>query len=181
MTTFAEGVEFVVEHCCNCHLPFAMSRQFQAKRREDRQWFYCPAGHPQHYTGKTEAQKLREELERKQAALEAEKGRSILLQNERDSIAKAHKRMRTRVMNGVCPCCNRTFQNLMMHMRSEHPDFKELDLKALRTAYGLTQGAAAKEIGIKPAYVSLLENGKGVPEYAKQRAEAWVTRNLEVK
>ncbi len=181
MSTYIEGIEFVIEYCCNCHIPFAMSRSFKDARLKDRKSFHCPAGHGQYYTGKSEEQKLREELERKQGLLDAERGKAILLKNERDEITKAHKRMRTRVMNGVCPCCNRTFQNLMQHMKTEHADFGELDLKTLRTAYGLTQGAVAKEIGIKPVYVSLLENKKPVPTYAKQRVDLWLEINTKVK
>jgi hypothetical protein len=29
------------------------------------------------------------------------------------------------VANGVCPCCNRTFQNLARHMAGKHPDYEE--------------------------------------------------------
>ena len=61
-------------------------------------------------------------------------------------VSKAHKRMRERVMNGVCPCCNRTFQNLREHMKSEHADFGTVQtLAALRQAFGMTQEAVAKE------------------------------------
>jgi hypothetical protein len=28
----------------------------------------------------------------------------------------------------VCPCCRRTFQNLMRHMQTQHPTFKGEDL-----------------------------------------------------
>lgn len=27
-----------------------------------------------------------------------------------------------RVKNGICPCCNRTFQNLQNHFKSKHPE-----------------------------------------------------------
>jgi DNA repair exonuclease SbcCD ATPase subunit len=32
-------------------------------------------------------------------------------------------RIKNRASNGVCPCCNRTFQNLARHMHTKHPDF----------------------------------------------------------
>jgi hypothetical protein len=31
--------------------------------------------------------------------------------------------MRKRIQSGVCPCCNRTFENLGRHMKSKHPAF----------------------------------------------------------
>ncbi len=32
---------------------------------------------------------------------------------------------RERIVSGVCPCCNRTFQNLARHIAGQHPDFAE--------------------------------------------------------
>ena len=32
-------------------------------------------------------------------------------------------RMKNRIKVGVCPCCNRTFQDLAKHMASQHKDF----------------------------------------------------------
>jgi DNA-binding transcriptional regulator YiaG len=181
MTAFVNGIQFEIEQCCNCGIAFAMTADFQRRRREDRESFYCPAGHGQHYTGKTEAQKLKEELERKQAALVAERGRAVALEAQRDQISKAHRKMRERVRNGVCPCCTRTFQNLMQHMRTEHPDFATNDLKVLRDAFGLTQRAVADEIGIPTAYVSKHERGGSVPAYAKESIDSWVDRNSAVR
>ena len=34
---------------------------------------------------------------------------------------KAEKQLK-RVHNGVCPCCNRSFQNLQKHMKTKHPE-----------------------------------------------------------
>lgn len=33
-------------------------------------------------------------------------------------------RLRNRIKAGVCPRCNRTFQNLQRHMAGQHPEFK---------------------------------------------------------
>lgn len=177
MSTFVENIQFVTETCCSCGMPFAMTADFQQRRRRDRETFHCPAGHPQHYTGKTEEQKVREELERTRSNLEAEKSRALALADQRDQIARAHKRMRDRVKNGVCPCCKRTFENMLKHMRTEHPEFtEEKSLRVLREAYGLTQSALAGEVGIQSAYVSMHENGRPVPAHAKRRIDAWIER-----
>lgn len=172
MTSYVASVAFETEICCNCGVAFAMTADFMQRRRNDGKWFYCPAGHGQHYTGPTEATKLKQELQRKEEMLSAERARAGRLAAERDGIAKAHRKMRTRVMNGVCPCCNRQFQNLLRHMRSEHAG--EFSLRNLRTAFGMTQAQVAEEIGIQTTYVSLLENEKPVPVYAKERAENWI-------
>ena len=129
--TFAGYTQLVVEVCCSCGVSFAMPEMLRTKALADHgRWFYCPNGHNQHFTGKTEAQQLSERLERErvraarlaaerdqaEAARRAEKGRATRFKNERD-------RERTRVSHGVCPCCNRTFKNLQRHMSGQHPDF----------------------------------------------------------
>lgn len=171
---FVGGVEFFTESCCNCGMPFAMTVNFERQRRADRQLFYCPAGHGQHYTGPSEADKLRADLERQRQIVDAERARAARVEQERDQVARAHNRMRTRVFNGVCPCCNRTFQNLLQHMKTEHAG--EVNLGTLRQAFGMTQGAVAKEVGVSPAHISLHERGRPVPSWAKSAIDGWVDR-----
>jgi len=181
MSTFVDNERFFVEHCCNCGMAFAMTDAFHERKLKDQTYFSCPSGHQQHYTGLTEEQKLRKEVERKQQMLDAANARADTSEREREQIAKAHKKMRERVMNGVCPCCNRTFQNLMMHMRSEHPEFREFKtLSTLRAAFGMPQAAVANEAGVITAYVSLYEREKPVPSYAKSRLDGWVAKHNKV-
>lgn len=178
MSKFVDGIEFVTEECCSCGIPFAMTKDFQRRRLNDHKLFYCPSGHSQHYTGKSEAQKLREQLEKTQRNLEAESGRAALLEQHRNQVSRSYGKMRERVKNGVCPCCNRTFQNLLQHMRTEHPDFGEHDqLKSLRGAYGLTQQALGAEIGVPASYISLYERTRPVPEWAAVNISQWIQSN----
>lgn len=175
MGKFVEGVEFEVIHCANCSMAFGMSANFIKRRRDDHKMFYCPAGHNNYYNGKTEAQRLRDELTKKEASLEQERARAAQARHERDQVAKAHRKMRKRVMNGVCPCCNRSFENLRRHMETQHSDFgAEKTLRALREAFGMTQADLAQEAFTKPAYVSLYENGKPVPVEARQSLDWWL-------
>lgn len=178
MSRYVDNIEFVTELCCACGIPFAMTADFMRRRRNDHKEFYCPNGHRQWYSGKTEAQKLREELERKQRALEAEAGRAMALERQRDKVSRSYAKMRERVKNGVCPCCNRTFQNLMQHMKTQHPEYGERQmLRVMRDTYGLTQQAVADEIGVSPAYVSLYERERPVPAYAVIKISEWVAGN----
>lgn len=173
MTAYVDNVEFTTMQCCNCHLSFGVTSRFEKDRRKDHKTFYCPQGHAQSYrAGADEETRLRNELNRQQELREAEQARLQRVEAERDQIAKAHKKMRVRVMNGVCPCCNRTFQNLLRHMQTEHQG--ELTLKRFREAYGMTQTALAKEIGVAPAYLSNHENARYVPEYARAAIDRWV-------
>lgn len=178
MTYFTAKETFEVEHCCNCGMAFAITLTFKNRKQKDHSNFYCPNGHSQHYTGKSQEQKLKEELERKQQMLDAANARAHEQEEAKKQIAIAHKKMRVRVMSGACPCCNRTFQNLMNHMKSEHPDFVEKStLLTLRTAFGMSQSQLAKEMSTKPSYISNYERNIYVPEYAKVLIESWVDKH----
>jgi hypothetical protein len=135
--TMEATTQLVVETCCVCNMIFAMPREFMERmRRNHRENFSCPAGHEQHYTGKTEAQKLRDELEsERRRVIQAQSSRDLAwkivnsqtadLQAERRSKAatKGHlTRMRNKVANGVCPVpgCHRHFDNVQAHLKSKH-------------------------------------------------------------
>ncbi len=122
----------VIEDCCNCGIAFGMSADFAQRRRDDHKTFYCPAGHPQHYTGKSETEKLKDQLQsatnRENSLRERNESLHDQLLHKNYSI-RALKAAKTkvinRVKNGVCPCCNRTFKNLQDHFQSKHPELFE--------------------------------------------------------
>lgn len=132
-------ISFVEQTCCvkGCGVEFAVTAAFDKQRIEKKDTFYCPNGHAQHYCGQTEADKFRAEKLRLEASVEwersrvrrleeknaaerlatrAQKGRATRFKNERDTIRK-------RIANGVCPCCNRHFTNVMRHIAGQHPNF----------------------------------------------------------
>lgn len=47
--------------CAVCHIPFTMSADLNSKLRRCHNTFYCPVGHTQSYTGKSDLEKMREE------------------------------------------------------------------------------------------------------------------------
>jgi len=175
MSQYVEQTWLETETCCNCGMVFAMPTDYMRRRRNDHEGFYCPAGHGQRYTGATEAQRLKKDLECKEAQLADARDRANRLMSERDAAAKAHRKMRTRIANGVCPCCNRSFENLRNHMKSQHAEYGEQQtLYALRTAFGMTQVQVAEEAGVPSPYVSNYERGRPIPAEAKQRLDGWV-------
>jgi hypothetical protein len=114
-----------VSVCCECGVEFASP--VIVKRKDDGQWFHCPNGHRQHYTETTEA-RLRKELERERTLRESAQ-RDSEWQRNQAKVARAQetraknelKRIKTRIHAGVCPHCNRTFQNIARHMETKHP------------------------------------------------------------
>lgn len=180
MAQFSNNEWFEVLRCRNCGMAFAMTTEFQRRRSNDHKEFYCPAGHSQYYTGLTEAQKLKDQLERECQQRKAAEARASMAAHERDRIAKAHSTMRQRVVNGVCPCCNRTFQNLLNHMRTEHAEFVSTPAAALvtlRRAFGMTQSDVAEEVGVSQAIVSAYERQAVGDGRGKLRLDAWVERH----
>lgn len=176
MANFVENEWLETHTCGKCGIMWAMPSRFVEARRQDGKDFYCPNGDPRVFRDTTEA-RLKREVERERQVREAAEARASAAEQNLSQVALAHRKMRERVMNGVCPCCNRSFGNLREHMKSEHPDFSEVrTLFALRQAFGMSQSAIAKEAGVSQAKVSLYERGKHVPDYARARLDAWMER-----
>lgn len=132
---FTTEVEMVVEQCCNCGMLFAMTEDFKnaklRKRGTNEETFYCPAGHPQHYLGETSETKLRRERDRlkQNAAYQDDRIKSLSEQRDHaEARARGYKgyaaKLTKRAKAGVCPCCNRHFDNMERHMADKHPDFE---------------------------------------------------------
>ena len=110
--------------CYKCGITFGVPMQWGEIRQEDGATFWCPNGHSQAFCD-SEVAKLTEQLEREKKRCEwAESNRDAA---ERSAAAyRGHlTRTKKRIGKGVCPCCNRTFQNLTRHMSSEHPDYAD--------------------------------------------------------
>lgn len=133
-TEFVAGLNMVVETCCQCGMAFAMTRDFQNRALKNRgqngQVFYCPAGHRQWYTGESEADKLRRERDRlkQNEAWYEQRNRELREEAEHQRHrANGYKgyatKLRKRAKAGVCPCCNRHFEQLARHMANRHPEF----------------------------------------------------------
>lgn len=119
---FTKVITIETEICCNCGIAFGIPSDFRSQLLNDPEhWFYCPNGHKQHYSESKEV-RLRREAENKSRQLEN------ALQQERDrrekselDLLKAQRKLK-RVSKGVCPCCNRTFEDLQRHMKTKHPE-----------------------------------------------------------
>jgi hypothetical protein len=133
VTTFTRADTFEVFHCANCGVPYAVTKDFEQRRRSDKKSFYCPNGHTQWFGGETDAdraqrlagqldqertrnQQLRDEAEARRRQLDYQK-------RARKAVSTRLRGLKQRVGNGVCPCCNRTFSQLARHMAAEHPTY----------------------------------------------------------
>lgn len=141
--TFNASLEMATEECCNCGIVFGMPKSLQVRCRNDGSIsFYCPAGHPQHYT-KSRVTILEEQLKAEREAkarldetltrARAERDHHWM---ERKKLTTRVRNLKTRMKNGVCPCCHRSFENLRRHMETQHPAFAEHEGDALAGGKG---------------------------------------------
>lgn len=48
-----KALEFEIIECCNCHVQFCVTKEHKRDLYSSKETFYCPNGHPQSYTGKS--------------------------------------------------------------------------------------------------------------------------------
>ena len=128
MGTLTYSGQLVTTNCW-CGIHYAVPSEFyEMIKRQHRDGhtqtrIYCPLGHTWEFAGEGEAARLRKQLEREQNSLRAT--RALLAHEERSHAAtRGHlTRTKKRVAHGVCPCCNRTFQQLARHMKAKHPEY----------------------------------------------------------
>lgn len=123
---FTRQQTYTVHQCGaeGCGDSFAMTTEAYNRRLEKGTTFYCTNGHPRVFTDSI-TEKLKRELEAKKRDVEwlrAERNRA----DRKASAARGLvTKMKNRIGNGVCPCCNRSFINLKRHITHMHPDFKK--------------------------------------------------------
>jgi hypothetical protein len=121
---FQPSVQLVERTCGECGITFGVPKQFDEERRRNHSlgWF-CPNGHNRVYLGKTEAEKLRDQLADKDRQLAYERERASTNFTARVKAEAEARRIKKRVSGGACPCCKRSFTNVARHMKTKHPDF----------------------------------------------------------
>lgn len=121
--TYTETVTLEKLTCGHCAGVFALNASFLNHARNNRGGYNCPYCQTPWSWFESEADRLRKQIEQKQRELSAVKCELLHAQNvacdERKARQGAEKKLR-RVNAGVCPCCNRTFQNLARHMATKH-------------------------------------------------------------
>jgi hypothetical protein len=140
------STRFTAVECYRCKVIFGMDEATYATLRKSSASFHCPFGHSQYFAlGKSDADKLREQLDEERRQRQRAEQRSAQWADEaREADERAkHERRRAngykghatritkRAKAGVCPCCNRTFQQLARHMQTQHPQFTPMTLEVI--------------------------------------------------
>lgn len=129
--TVAIELELEVGTCTHpgCGIAFGVPPRVIEELRRTHATFYCPFGHPRHFPGKSEEEKLREELAsargNERFYRERAERERVAAETARRSAA-AQRGVKTRILNrvkaGICPFCSRRFDSLGIHVRAEHGD-----------------------------------------------------------
>lgn len=125
--------------CCQCQEVFWLTDETHNVLIRSSKGFNCPWGHPLVYPkGESEADKLRREnqrLKQNQAYLEDRRREAEEAAKHERARANGYKGHATRITKrakaGVCPCCNRSFENLRRHMDTKHPTFTPMPLEVI--------------------------------------------------
>ncbi len=125
LLTVSTSVELETEECCECGITYAMPASFRQRRLRLKDNFYCPAGHPQQYMGKTYEQELRE-AQAHARDLSIDNTRladdNMNLATKNTGLRRRNIDLRKRAKNGTCGFCKRTFANVQRHVEKQHPD-----------------------------------------------------------
>jgi hypothetical protein len=130
---YSDSLTVISGGCYKCGIPFAVPAQHYRQLQDSGDSFWCPNGHRQHFTETTEqrmqkqvdAQRRRAEMAERRAEIERDEAQH---QGRRASAFKGNvTKLKGRIANGVCPCCNRSFEDMARHMRTKHPGYDPLN------------------------------------------------------
>lgn len=115
--------------CSQCGVNYFFPEKWCLTAGTEKTSWRCPNGHGQQFKV-SQLDAMRRERDRLAQRI-AEKDDEIKRQSEmrqaaerREVAAKGQAtKLRKRIGNGVCACCNRSFPNLERHMKSKHPEF----------------------------------------------------------
>lgn len=120
-------IKLEVHACGSCGGVYGLPKEFCKKQREtgNGKGWYCP-------WCKTAWHYPQEETKLEKQIAETNRYRNFLAveracHDQTKASLRSHKAAKTRIKNriakGICPCCNRYFNNLDHHMKSKHPDY----------------------------------------------------------
>jgi hypothetical protein len=131
--TIEEKVTLEVDTCCVCGVSHAIPKEIRDHAYKHGGRWYCPNGHHIGWNKKdsqSETDKVRIELQKSQKEIALLQSRIDFKHNQAESLTRALSaqkgqttRLKNRINNGVCPCCNRHFTNLERHIKGQHPEF----------------------------------------------------------
>lgn len=118
------SIETVSMECCSCGTAFVLTNAKYRRCKDEKESFYCPNGHSQSFV-QSEIQKLQKQIDQEKRNVAYERDRAERHLKSSTALKGEITKLKNRIGNGVCPCCNRSFQNLKRHLECKHPEFKK--------------------------------------------------------
>jgi len=116
---YGTHVELYVTDCATCGVLFAITTDYEKRRRNDAKGFYCPNGHG-HSWHESEADRLRARAEEAERSVSYWREEYATEKRQHNSTKGTVTKLRKRAEAGMCSSCNRTFKNYAKHMRDKH-------------------------------------------------------------
>jgi len=132
------GVELTMLTCGKCGTPFAIESKFYRHLCNSGDTFFCPNGHPRAFV-EGEVDKLKKQLaqeakrrERLETSLRDQREENERLVRSRSAVKGQVTKLRNKIANGICPCCDQFFPDLHSHMSVAHPEFETTEPEATK-------------------------------------------------
>ena len=125
MNTFTNTATetYQVTACYKCGIKFGVTTEHYGYLLRDRAWFHCPNGHSQVFLGESETQRLEKQKAVLESQLDAMKCQRDMAKRRIAAMKGVRTKLKQRIAAGVCPCCQRSFENLARHMNTKHPEY----------------------------------------------------------
>jgi hypothetical protein len=122
-------VELTQFNCGICGGTYAINERYRRHKQEHSGFWHCPYCQGSWGYGKGEIDQVKEALEAERRRLQA----ALSRENEERAAKEKLARKLKRVHAGVCPECNRSFQNLAQHMKERHDQRQHKGVQRLQS------------------------------------------------
>lgn len=109
--------------CGECGGTYAISERYRQQKEDERGFWHCPYCQVSWGYGEGKVQRLEKQLAQERARSDQARARAKEFERSMQATKGHLTRLKQRVANGVCPCCQRQFANLAQHMRNQHPEY----------------------------------------------------------
>lgn len=79
-------VSIIEESCCKCGIAFWLTAKHKRHLRDSHEWFYCPSGHKQYYSGESDAEKYKRQLGKCRNSLDGLESRNTMLSRSNSAL-----------------------------------------------------------------------------------------------
>ncbi len=116
----------VIDSGCG-HTVYLEAQHYRRLLRNHKNFYCTVCGEGRHWKQKSDLEELRGRLASTQDMLDTARQQRDHVEHRRRGEKAAKTRIKNRIANGVCPCCQRSFKNLHRHMQTKHPDYSTSD------------------------------------------------------